>query len=316
MKDNATAGLNTSSHCSKALWVRSFFDHELPEDDYALPATFFIVNTTLLLISTIGNALVFSTIVYFKQLHITPNIGMANLAGASCLTGLVTHSFLLTLFISEYNCVSLNDHKFFFSLNWSTKFFLHGLLFSVCLVTVERYIGIVYCLRYTTILSMKKMIWGVIAAWTVSLISSFLDTVFETNDIVTRVIINITRACIMFSNLVMLRISYKQRKQVAAQQMVLQTTPPPNFRGAFTVAFIFLILCVTEIPVLTTRSILERNFAGNQSTMLMLYPWFLTLFISKTTLYFLVYFWRSCQLRCYTKKLCEKIVDSMKRVWK
>ena len=295
--------ISSSNHCSGKLWQRPHDSvMEQIEHNYASSVFLFVVNAILLLASTVGNALVFLTIVYFHVLHIIPNIGMASLALASCLSGIFAHSSLLAVIVSSNAC----------AWDYSVKLICNALHLSLCLVTIERFIGIVYCLRYTAILSVQVMIRVVIALWILSFSCGILDLTLKLDYVLSRIIVYITMVCTVFCNVIISRISIKHKRQIAAQQMIVRNGPLPNFRGAYTVIFIFVILCVTEIPVLVASTILEKTSAESVSRgTVMFYPWCLTLFYSKTTLYFVLYFWRSQQLRSYTKQLCKKIAQRL-----
>lgn len=284
---------------------------ELVNYSYALSVVLFALNTCLLFLSTVGNGLVFFTIVFFQVLHIIPNIGMANLAGAGCAMGLLTHSGILAAITQSTHSCAFNSQVAYITLMFSKRFIRHGLLLSLCLVTIERYIGIVYCLRYTAILSEGKMIRAVIVVWVVSCTNSVIEMTIDINDHLTKILVSVTLGCILYCNIAILRISMKHKRQIAAQQTVIQNGPPPNFRGSKTVMLIFFLVCITEIPLIVTRvfmkSSVESVLKGTRSFL----PWCLTLCYSRTTLYFVVYFWRSRQLRIYTKELCKKIVQKL-----
>ena len=310
---NGIAAINGSNSCSEELASSRlhFTVMQLIEYNYGLSVFLFVVNTILLLVSTIGNALVFLTIVYFQVLHVIPNIGMASLAAASCLTGIFAHSFQLAIIMSPNACAW--DYVTFTAISFTVNVLYNGLHLSLCLLTIERFIGIVYCLRYTAILSVRRMVQAVIAVWVLSFSLSILDLALKSDYFVTRIIVYITMTCIVVCNVVILRISIRHKRQIAAQQMVVQNGPPPNFRGAYTVMLIFVILLVTDIPLIVTLTGRVKKTALESASRgaVLFYPWCLTLFFSKTTLYFVLYFWRSQQLRSYTKHLCRKIAQGL-----
>ena len=128
----------------------------------------------LILLTTclIGNGAICFLVMRFRTLKTVPNILLANLAAADFFTTLVTlppfvvyHDFNDDLFNSSAGAWWITFLAFFFTLlNLNSMFIL----------IVDRYLAIVYAIRYNVWKFSSKALVAVSVAWVISLISSLV----------------------------------------------------------------------------------------------------------------------------------------------
>ena len=134
---------------------------------------FCIVNIFLGFVSFTANALVVLTTVVFSELHIVANVGLASLATASLLHGSVLNSFLFAVGVNALagGCPIFRSSRFV--LSYVFFVLIYSFILSLCTVTAERLIDVVFSLRYHAILSIKGMLKFLTACWTVSFVLGF-----------------------------------------------------------------------------------------------------------------------------------------------
>ena len=140
-----------------------------------------IVNLSLGLLSCIGNSLVALTVATFTELHIVSNIALASLATANLFHGSILHLFLLAVGLNVFvdGCPMFRSTRFV--VLYFTSVFTYCSVLNLCIVTAERYIGVVLPLRYHAILPKDRFVKSVatasLASFLLSIPSAILLTV-------------------------------------------------------------------------------------------------------------------------------------------
>ena len=283
-----------------------------------LLVTYCIVNLLLGFLSFLGNALVVLTTAAFSELHIVANIGLASLATASLLHGSILHTFLFAVAVNVLadGCPIFRSARF--SISYLSYVFIYSFILNLCLVTVERFIGVVFSLRYHAILCKTRMVKLFAAAWIASFLLSipyFIDTPVSqaVGGTLWVLIISLALALSFYCNIRILCISTRHRRRVICQLVACKQMTQfaivnqQHFRGTKTVLYILATLLVCFLPVILIK-FLKASFAGSdgQRYLALIKPWTSTCFVMYSALSPFVYFFRSKKLRRYSRKLLRK----------
>ena len=124
----------------------------------ALLVSYCFINIVLAFLSFFGNALVVLTTVVFPELHIVANVGLASLATCSLLHGSILHPFLFAVAVNVLvdGCPTFRSTRF--AISYLSYVFIYSFILNLCLVTAERFIGVVFPLRYHAILAKSWMV--------------------------------------------------------------------------------------------------------------------------------------------------------------
>ena len=273
---------------------------------------FCIVNIFLGFVSFTGNALVVLTTVVFPELHIVANVGLASLATASLLHGSVLNSFLFAVGVNALagGCPILRSSRFVAS--YVSYVLIYSFILSLCTVTAERFIGVVFSLRYHAILSIKRMVKFLAACWTVSfLLGVPYNISTPASQTVGKVLwVSIITFALVFSfycNVKIFCISRKHKRRVISQAQVSQQIEvAKSFRGASTVLYILVTLFLCFLPATLIRCIQARVENDKVRAFRLLKPWTSSCFVMYSAISPFVYFFRCRKLRKYSAKLLRK----------
>lgn len=292
--------------------------HEMKAYSPGLLVTYCIVNLFLGFLSFLGNALVVLTTAAFSELHIVANIGLASLATASLLHGSILHTFLFAVGVNVLanGCPVFRSARF--SISYLSYVFIYSFILNLCLVTAERFIGVVFSLRYHAILCKTRMVKIFTAAWIVSFLLSipnFIDTPVSQRIGGTLFVLIMLMALVFFfyCNIRILCISTRHRRRVICQLVACKQMTQfaianeQRFRGTRTVLYILATLLLCYLPAIFIRC-LKAAFVGGdgQRFLVLIKPWTSTSFVMYSALSPFVYFFRSKKLRRYSRKLLRK----------
>lgn len=309
---------NKTADCFNSSWggteVNANMLLEMKAYSPGLLILYCIVNMSLGFLSFVGNALVVLTVLSFSELHIVTNIGLASLSTATFFQGSILHSFLLAIGFS----VLINGCPLFqkssFAIFYLSHVFLYNYIFHLCLVTVERYIGVVFPLRYHTIISRERVVKLFAGSW----ITSFLFSVpHAINNSVAQSSAKATWICTivfaltfsLYCNIKVYHISRRHKRQIMTQTEVVQQMSIANqerFRGARTVLYVMVTLLACYVPALIIRCIQSLVDSDKLGTLVLIKPWTSTFFVMYSGISPFVYFFRSRKLRRYSRKLIRK----------
>lgn len=282
-----------------------------------LLVTYCIVNIFLGFLSFTGNALVLVTTAVFPELHIVANVGLASLATASLLHGSILHSFLFAVGVNVLagGCPIFRSARF--AISYLSYVFIYSFILNLCLVTAERFIGVVFCLRYSAILSKNRVAKIFTTAWIASFVLSIphaIDNpaIQSAGNILWVFIIGFALTFLFYCNFKILCISRRHKRRVMSQEEAcrqmtqISVTNQQRFRGVGTVLYILVTHLLCYLPATFVRFLTAT--AGNDKlrSLNLLRPWTSTFFVMYSALSPFVYFFRCRKLRWYSRKLLRK----------
>lgn len=319
MKDDNNETAGCFSFSGDGTEVNANMLREMKAYSPGLLVLYCIVNISLGFLSCGGNALVVLTVLSFSELHILTNIGLASLSMATFFQGSILHSFLFAVGFR----VLINGCPPFQSTTFTIFYFSHvftyNYIFNLCLVTVERYIGVVFSLRYHAILSKQRVIKLFAASWIASCLfstphainSSVAQSFGKTTWIFT---ILFALSLSLYCNIKMCLISRRHRRQIMTQNEAIQQMSIGNqdrFRGAQTVFYVLVTLLACYVPAVVIRCVQSVKDQDRLETLALIRPWTSTFFVMYSGISPFVYFFRSRRLRMYSRKLIRKVIRSM-----
>lgn len=279
-----------------------------------------VVNMSLGFLSCVGNALVILTVVSFSELRTATNIGLACLSTSTFLSGSILHSFLCAIgFNVLVNGCPLFQKKVYV-IFYLSHVFLYNYIFNLCLVTAERYIGVVLCLRYHCLLPKQRVLKLFALSWIASFLLSTLhsiDNSFWQSFANATWIFTVFFALIFsfYCNVRMFRIARRHKRQINNRADVIQqmsVVSQDRFRGARTVLWVLVTLLACYVPALVVRIVQSGMDQDKLGTLALIRPWTSTFYVMYTSISPFVYFFRSRRLRSYSRELTRKVVRWMR----
>lgn len=277
-----------------------------------------IFNMSLALLAFLGNALVVMTVATFSELRIVSNIGLASLATGNLFHGSIIHSLLFSVGVNVLidGCPIFQGTTRFVAVFYLSHVFVYCSVFNLCIVTAERYIGVVFCLRYYAILPKERFVKLVAAAWLVSFLLSIPyaidNSAFQTvGKVIMILTFSFVLAFLIYCNIRMFFISRGHKKQVNTQAQAVQQNAVENqrrFRGAVTVFYILLTVITCYVPFIVTRIVKAFADEDTLGTLVLVIPWTTSFYMMYCGISPFVYFFRRRELRRYSKKLLCKVI--------
>uniref|UniRef100_A0A4W3ISJ0 Adrenoceptor alpha 1D n=1 Tax=Callorhinchus milii TaxID=7868 RepID=A0A4W3ISJ0_CALMI len=122
-----------------------------------------------ILFAIVGNIMVILSVACNRQLQTVTNYFIINLAVADLLLASIVLPFSATLEVLDYWCFG----RIFCDI-WAAVDVLccTASIMSLCIISIDRYIGVRYSLRYPTIMTEKKAVWILIVLWLSSMVIS------------------------------------------------------------------------------------------------------------------------------------------------
>lgn len=145
-----------------------------PNLPFAQAIAFCCLHGVSALTNVIGNLLVLTAIRKNRRLQTFSNIFIASLAFADFLTGLITGPLYIAIASLR---LWASDHILYRIENFIRIQSLAATSFSLCAVSVDRYLAVTSAVRYRTIISARKCLTAVYVIWLLSVLiasSSFL----------------------------------------------------------------------------------------------------------------------------------------------
>ena len=230
-----------------------------------------ILNGTSGFVTVCGNFLVLMAIVSTPALHVASNVFIGSLAAADFTIGLVMNP-IYSVIVAR----NITDRKH--GLNIAEQFlWIHTVItttFNLAAMSVERYIAVIFPLRYSHVISSRRCLIAVAGIWSFSL--SFVCTrafVYEAEDIQTLWIVHSVIAiafplCVIaFCYFHIFRAINKQRRRIQQFQRTClygfnqNTRSEMNAKAAGTMAIVilFFILFWTPNIVMTILNFFAKD---------------------------------------------------------
>ncbi|XP_041473786.1 adenosine receptor A2b-like, partial [Lytechinus variegatus] len=135
----------------------------------------FFLFLVLMCVTVVGNFLVIATFLKTERLRTPTYYLLSSLAAVDLLTGLVAvplEVYRKNVF-SEITCLEMNSRYF------AGFSFVCGTinLFHIFMVTSDRYIAVHRPLRYQTIVTTKRVAFGILASWLLTTVGGLLSQV-------------------------------------------------------------------------------------------------------------------------------------------
>jgi hypothetical protein len=290
-------------------------DKELVQQHYNVAFASAVLRCVLLVLAITGNSLVIATFWYFKNLHVTANLFLVNLAAANLFTGLFNQtSYTASIFLAFAggDARPCTVH-FRFALD---LFGMAAVTVSFCslfLVTLDRYIAVTYSLRYATFVTEKRTMFCVTFCWLFSVVLSSCRSFWVSSRsfftyfwVLCLLVVTMIMAVI---DLKLLCISKSQTLRIANQTKIVNPSAhcKKEMRGLATAAFVTAALLFCYVPHIYVE-ILSRtsNVLADTSTRSLVYQATLSLYLSNASINPYLYFLRSKRLRRYSFKLVKK----------
>ncbi|XP_078344530.1 histamine H2 receptor-like [Oculina patagonica] len=235
-------------------------DHHSGNEGHYTPGTIIIINcvlnSPLMLVSILGNALVLAAIIRTPSIRSTSMIMLCSLAVSDLLVGLITQPFYIALQLTEDRFI----HNVWLMIGPSLCIVS---LMTITAITVDRYLAFHYLIRYATLVTKSRVKYTLVIIWLVTLIASGL--VFWDMRVHSFLSGVVTIFCPIISTFSYIRIYVIVRRhqlQIHAQQQAVQSSNAENNlnmarlkRSAINtfMFYIALILCYLPIYVIMTH---------------------------------------------------------------
>ena len=235
------------------------------EDLYRNEVAVTIVISIAVVPTVFLNSLVIFALSIKRPLQTNNNIILACMAGTDLLTGLIVQPMAVALEVLKILGASP-----FCTLEKIYSVTLAGIGFAsidhLVLISVERYIAIKYSLRYTNIVTRKWLKNGILLAWAFAGLVTILETTLTLVD--TKTEIFLTSLLVVNAVYTIIGISYiavicytsayiffqtrRHKKRIQHEQVTYEDAKRvrKDSRSANTLAFILLVLILTNVPSL------------------------------------------------------------------
>ena len=195
---------------------------------------YWVIRGIIAILTITGNGIVIYLIVSKRRLRVTNNWFVLSLAVADFCIGLFTTT-------SGIACT------FYFRCDWRLQIVFYNFLFfsstgNLWAMAIDRYLGIVHSLRYSSVMTATRVITMVATSWSISFVAAFMRLLWlhnlnqlhaQTIEKYYRVIIDllfgaVSCAVLIFIYLRVLLISRKLAKQIATQKHNINYNYGPN----------------------------------------------------------------------------------------
>ena len=286
-------------------------DHRSENEDHSTPETIVIINcvlnTPLMLISILGNALVLAAIIRTPSIRSTPHmIMLCSLAVSDFLVGLIAQP----IYIAE----QLTEDRFVHHVSVIVGFSLIGVSFlTITAITVDRFLALHYHMRYATLVTESRVKYTLLI---ICLISSLMSFFYLWNthvhSLVTGIIVIICLIISTFSYIRIYRIVRRHQIQIHAQQQTVQSADAENNlnivrlkRSALSTLVFYIALIICYLPLYVLLTLYGLSYT---------HDWPIEWQFASTTVFMnssinpLLYCWRLSELRTAVVKTARQML--------
>lgn len=281
-----------------------------PEDLYRNEVAVTIVISIAVVPTVFLNALVIFAVSIKRPLQTNNNILLACMAGTDLLTGLIVQPMAVALEVLKILGASA-----FCTLEKIYSVILAGISFAstdhLVLISVERYIAIKYSLRYTDIVTRKWLKNRILLAWAFAGLVTILETTLGLTLVDTKTEIFLTSLLVVNAVYTTIGTSYiavisytsayiffqtrRHKKRIQHEQVTYEEAKRArkDSRSAKTLAFILLVLILTNVPSLILMlSSFSDSASIEPNVRRILWKWAVTFSLCKSFLNPIIYCWR------------------------
>ena len=278
-----------------------------------------VVNILLLVTTTIGNILVLSAVWKTPSLRSPSTILLCGLATTDLAVGLVVQPLFLSMELmllvsnsAKYHC---NLAKAYIAVSYTV---CSASLMTITAISLDRLLAIQYHLRYTSIVTIPRVVFVMTLNW---LVSGFLASlVFWSGKAVFPVVMTVGVAiCLCLSTYAHVKIYVVVRhhqQQIQAQAQAVQAVNGFNmvrFKGTATNAFLvyyFLLLCYTPLFInflLNSNEEIVQSVLSKKAHRAISWKLTTTIVFMNSSVNPLIYCWRVREMRVAVKRALKDI---------
>ena len=255
------------------------------------------------ILSVDGSVLLILAVIKYPQLRTVPsNLLLLSQAVSDLLIGIFVQPLVLYNSLM-WDCRLLqNDWLQRFSTLFS-QLLLSSSCLNICLITIDRYICIQYCLQYVSIVTEKRIMKAIVASWFFSLLLASLREV-PLPETVARLVMALPAAMVLvigvFCYCTIAVIARRHRKKITYQLRSVQAPSQQEFNSALTTFLMLGVVFVCFVPVTVIRVLGDRV---DQETLRAIQPFTRALLCAQFSINPLIFFCRSRKIRKYLWKV-------------
>ena len=289
-------------------------DQTSDKEEYSTPETIIIINCVLnaplMLISILGNALVFAAIIRTPSIRSTHMIMLCSLSVSDLLVGLIAQP----LFIAK----ELTKDSMLNNLVVTVAFSVCGVsLLTMTTLSVDRFLALHYHMRYATLVTESRVKYTFIIIW---LLSFFASGLFFWNKLLHSFVFSICTILLVvistFSHIRIYLIVRKHQSQIHAQQQAVQSSNAENDlnmarlkRSAFNIFLFYIALIICYFPIYVILTVFATSGKDWQTE----WNFAHTAVFMNSSINPLLYCWRLRELRAAVVKTARQMLCKQSR---
>jgi hypothetical protein len=290
------------------------------EYSYSLAVFLLMINIIMVILTVFGNLTVILTVFVYRQLRVPANLMVASLSLADLLTGLIiqpSNAFNLLEAIrhNKRPCTDTSAAILLYAFGVVT---VTASLANLSLITFDRYIAIVYSLKYASIMIDSRAKFAIMYLWISSVVLaitvSFLSAFFQEvrSFWYTYLLLICIFMVIMYSKFY--RISRKHANNIKAEVRSIYPEIETKLerRSMVTVTIVTVSLIISYIPHTVLRTEMILNVKPHNLTEDVIRQFTLTFLLLNSTINPFLYFFRSRKLKNYSRKLLVLLFNYLK----
>ena len=260
-----------------------------------------IINSITCPFTVLLNVLVIMAVKRRPRLQTNSNILLACLAATDALTGLIVQPLFIVWKISLILGVGNSEGFFYFH----NAFLITAVLSSslqLMLVTFERLLAIKFTMRYSNIITEKKIKIAVTVFWIIALSCGIFMLIKMKLIIVRFVFILVLVSCILFvafSYLILYRETRRHQKMIKTQQLPQEEVErfTKENKALKTTVFVVGAVIFCLLPAGALVSLLTAGLISSLSSLLIWDSWVRTASMLNSLLNPLIYCWQQKEMR-------------------
>ena len=283
--------------------------HHSDKEENATPEIVIIncvLNSPLMLISILGNALILAVIIRTPSIRSTPNmIMLCSLAVSDFLVGLIAQPLYIAKKLTKYRPVG-----------HASTMMTHSLcgvsLLTITAIAVDRFLALHYHMRYATLVTHSRVKYTLIIMW---LTSSFQTGLYFLNERVHSLLAGVLIVnCLIistFSYIRIYRIVRRHHSQIQTQQQAVQSSHAENNlnimrlkRSALNTFLFYTTLTICYFPVYVLLTLDGLSYLDWQTE----WDFATTLVFFNSCINPFLYCWRLRELRTAVVKTARQML--------